>query len=395
MSTFGKNMIGKKPEIAAMAAEACGKANNAIDQATKDAGKAVGDAANTVEQAGKDIVKNLPKLPFKREADPGIGDALGEGLGKAGDVFGDVASGACNAGAQAAEKIAAFGIDAVNKVGGSVAKALGVKEYYAVHIGSLCEGEYKPAFNNPEAEVEVQECTPKFSVARTDLSKALDQELGVGPFKFRLNEIGLIDKIQDVLDMIPRLLAAMGFFFLFATIFFSFGFLGTIAIVATESKSNTLQKYVLFGTIGFTGLAWGMTGLGTVLITYAAEKIKKEVNENGEKFGMSASTSPGLYFLMWTACVLSTIAVGSLAYAYWVGRHPSGARSGIDEGLDEQKNIARGQYPIMQGSGYPPAGEVGGAAGSRESYYPDEQVNGGAHTGWDAGRQSREYQYEK
>ncbi|KAK3997414.1 hypothetical protein QBC44DRAFT_280385 [Cladorrhinum sp. PSN332] len=384
MSTFGKNMIGKLPNIVEEAKEACGKVNDGVDKVTDKIGDGAGKVVDGAAKVGEDIVNKLPKLPFAKREPQSAGDSVGGFIGGIGDKIGDGLEQGCNAGAQAAQKIVQFGQDAIDKALGSVAKAIGVKEYYSVHIGNLCEGEYTPLFSNPEAKVDVKKCTPKFSVARTNLSKSLDEELSVGPFKFRLSEIDIVDTIQDVLDLIPRLLAAMGFFFLFATIFLSFGFVGAVALFATDFKFNGVQKYLMLGTLGFSSIGWVMAGIGTVGITFAAEKIKKEVNEHGEKFGMSANTSGGLYFLMWSSSVLAGLAVATLAYAHYTNRHPSGARSGIDEGLDEQKNVARGQYPITQGTGYTPG------AGSRESYYPDDQLNAGQGQ-WEAGRPSKEY----
>ncbi|KAK4160785.1 hypothetical protein QBC43DRAFT_359072 [Cladorrhinum sp. PSN259] len=388
MSTFGKNLIGKAPNLSDAARGACNTANNAVDDATNKAAEGAGkvvdgaaDAGKTVADAGKNV---LGGFGIGRRASPG--DAVKGALGGAGDKLGDGIGAACQGAADAANAAVQFGQDAVNKALGSVAKAIGVKEYYSVHIGNLCEGEYKPLFSDPKAEVNVQKCTPKFSVAETDLSKKLDGELSVGPFKFKYSDIGIVDTLQDVLDLIPRLLAAMGFFFLFATLSIAAAFLGSAAIVASDftGKAQGVQKILTLATLFFLSVGWIMGGIGTVGITFAAEKIKKEVNENGAKFGMSANTSGGLYFLMWTSSILAGIAVACMAYSYYASRHPSGARSGIDEGLDEQKNVARGQYPIMQGTDYPAPAPVGGAAGGRESYYPDEQTNGD-------GRPSKEY----
>ena len=228
----------------------------------------------------------------------------------------------------------------------------------------------------------------KIKTAKTDLSKKLDEELNVGPFKFKLSDLGLVDAIQDVLDLIPRALAAMGFFFLFAILLMALGFLGSVGIVATDYTAQSVQPYLMMPTMVALGLGWFMAGIGTLGLTAAAEKIKNTVNKEGEKFGMSASTSGGLYFLIWATTVFATVAFAAAAFTWYSNRHPSGARSDTDSDLDEQKHVARGQYPIMQGS-YPPPSNV---APNRDSFYPDDQMNANADQGqWDQGRASKEY----
>lgn len=168
MSTFGKNLLNA-PNIADLAKEDCGKAGNAIDKATGDAANGVGQAVDTVADGGqkavdgaKDLGKNLG-INFRRQS---AGGKVTDVLSDVGDKVGDGVSAACNKGAEIADKAVKLGQDAVNKALGSVAKAIGVKEYYSIHIGNLCEGEYKPIFSDKDAKVDVQTCTPKFKVCK-------------------------------------------------------------------------------------------------------------------------------------------------------------------------------------------------------------------------------------
>ncbi|KAK0704262.1 hypothetical protein B0T21DRAFT_416602 [Apiosordaria backusii] len=349
MSTFGKNLI-KAPNVQEAAQGACDKADNAVT----DAGNAVGDVAGEIGgifggQKAKDDAK---------KALNGASNTVGDGVGKA-----------CEKGAEVADKAIQLGQDLVDKALGSVAKAIGLKEYYSIHIGAMCEGMYKPLFSDPSAEPNVEKCTKKFVVEQTDLSKSLDTSLGVGPFKFKLSDVGLIDTIQDALDLIPRALAAMGFFFLTSIIFLALAFLGSAAILAAAfvPALAAFETTLILPSLVCLGIGWFLAGIGALGLTAAAEKIKNAVNQDGAKFGLSAATSPGLYFLIWATAVLSTLGFATLAYAWYKSRHISGARSETDSDLDEQKHVARGQYPIMQGN-YPPS--------ERGSYYGGAQDDG-------------------
>jgi hypothetical protein len=199
---------------------------------------------------------------------------------------------------------------------GSIAKAIGIKEYYSVHIGSLCYGEYEPLFSDKDAKPKVEKCTKKFYTGQTDLSKKLDEELGVGPFKFRLSDLDLVEDIQSGFDKIPKVVASMAFFFLFAVLALLGGFLCCVGVLGFEYMMHRMQKFALFGAVGCLGLGWFATFIGAAVITGVAEGIKKAVNKHASKFGMSAATSPGFYFLVWGSVLFSAISLGMLVYVF-------------------------------------------------------------------------------
>ncbi|KAK4143363.1 uncharacterized protein C8A04DRAFT_12487 [Dichotomopilus funicola] len=306
MSTLGKNLV-KAPTI--NADDACNKAGDAVDGAVDQVGDTANDIGNTIGGI------------FSRK--PSVGDAIGD---------------ACKTGADAANQAVQISTDAINKALGSIAKAIGIQEYYSVHIGALCEGNYKPSFDDKDAKPDVSKCTPKFKTEQTDLSKKLDDELQVGPFKFKLSDLDLVDDIKDGFAKIPGALAAMAFFFLFATIALVLGFLFSLAVAGLDyAGKDTLKKFALFGAIGCLGVGWFTTLIGAAVTTGIAETIKKAVNKFGDKFGMSAHTSPGLYFLLWSAMVCSFLALAMLAFLWFKTRGGRGMGHGPSAGAGQQQ----------------------------------------------------------
>ncbi|KAK4235284.1 SUR7/PalI family-domain-containing protein [Achaetomium macrosporum] len=296
MSTLGKNLI-KAPDVAEAAKGGCNKAGNGVSDAADKIGDGLGKVGGLF----------------------GAEDEVNDAIDSAGDTVGGAAEDACNKGAEVANQAVQLTADAVDKVMGSIAKAIGIKEYYSLHIGALCEGDYKPLFSDPEAEPDVQECTPKFRVQKTDLSKKLDEELQVGPFKFKLSDLDLVEAIQKAFDLIPRALAAMGVFFLLATVSITGGFLLSLVVFVTTFAMQGLQKLALLAALTLTGFGWFLSLIGVIGITVVAEKVKNAVNEHGDKFGMSAATSAGLYFLIWASLVFSTLALAMLV-VLWLRR---------------------------------------------------------------------------
>jgi hypothetical protein len=291
MSRLGQDLI-KVPDVTEEAKAACDNAGKKVDE--------------FLDNAGDTITDGIENLPFGRRS---VGDALET---------------ACNTGADIAEKAVQLTSDIVDKVLGSVAKAIGVKEYYSLHIGTLCEGYYDPIWSDTKAKPNVEKCSKKFYTGKTDLSKKLDEELGVGPFKFRLSDLDLVEDIQKAFDMIPRALAAMAFFFLFATLALVAGFLLSGATLAFEYTMQSFQKFALLGALGFTGFGWFTSLIGSIVVTVAAEQIKDAVNTHGGKVGMSAKTSGTLYFLLWASVVFSTFTLALLGFVWWRTRNGRG-----------------------------------------------------------------------
>jgi len=301
MSTLGKNLI-KIPDVSDAAKDGCNKAGNTVNDVTDKIGDGIGGIANVFG---------------------GGGDKVSDAVDKAGDTVGGATTDACNKGAEIADQAVQLTKDVIDKVMGSIAKAIGIKEYYSVHIGVLCEGEYDPLFSDKDAKPNVQKCSRKFNTEKTDLSKKLDEELQVGPFKFKLSDLDLVEAIQQAFDLIPRALAAMAFFFLFAILALVAGLVLSVLKVAFEHKQN-LKKFALLGSMGFMGFGWFTSIIGVIGVTVVAEKVKKAINEHGDKFGMSAATSPGLYFLLWASLLFSTVAFALLCFVWWRDRNGNG-----------------------------------------------------------------------
>lgn len=308
MSTLGKNLI-QVPDISDKAKSGCGKAGSAIDDAADKAGDAIGGL---------------------------LGGKANDAIDKAGDKVGGAAEDACNKGAEVADKAVQLTADVLDKVMGSIAKAIGIKEYYSVHIGALCYGEYEPLFSEKGAKPDVEKCSKKFYTGETDLSKKLDEELKVGPFKFSLGDLELVEDIKSGFDKIPKVVASMAFFFLFAVLALLAGFLCCVGVLGFEYMMHGMQKFALFGAVGCLGLGWFASFIGAAVITGVAEGIKKAVNKHAKKFGMSAATSPGLYFLVWGSVIFSAISLGLLVFVFLRAR--KGQRMGAGQEQYAEKN---------------------------------------------------------
>jgi len=298
-TNFGLNNL---TDIENKAKKACGDIGDKIDGVVdtvkggaEDAAKGAQDAVNSAGDAAKGAADTVAGIFGRDELeDRGvIGDALG-------NVCGDV--------------VKAAG-DFVDKL----TAALGIMPYYSVHIGVLCEG------NSTKS---VQNCSPKFVAEKTDISKSLDSEMQVGPVKYKLSDIGLVHEIQESFDKISKAVARVAYPFLIIVIILATGFLCTIAVLVFEYVLHSMQKFALFAALGSLGLGSFALFICAAVTTGIAEVAKKEVNKHGGKFGISAGTSPALYFLLWGSVAFSAAALGMLAFLFVKTRNGAGMGGG-------------------------------------------------------------------
>ncbi|KXX82098.1 hypothetical protein MMYC01_201526 [Madurella mycetomatis] len=301
-STLGKNLI-QVPDTRGDAKDGCGRAERAIDGVSDDAGGFFGDAESFL----------------------GSGGAM------------DATEDACNEGTENDKRAGWLPAASVDEAEGSVAEAIGIQEYYSLHIGVLCSGRYDPHFNEAGAKPDIRECTQKFNTGQTDLSRKLDEELGAGPFQLGLSELRLSTRLREALDLLPRVLTAMTFFYFLAVLALAAGFLFSAATLVFEYALHDMQGLALLGSLGFTGFGWFVSATGAIGITAVAEQVKNVVNEEGATFGMSAATSPELYFLLWASLVLATAALAML-FLVWF-RMQDDTDAAYVEPVDAEKDI--------------------------------------------------------
>ncbi|KAL2256551.1 hypothetical protein VTK26DRAFT_1495 [Humicola hyalothermophila] len=338
-SRLGQNII-EKPDISGKAAAACGKLGDNVDEV-------VGKGKDIVQDVGKTLGDVFGRSP---EPEPAVGDELEK---------------VCNKGAEIVDKLAQIPIDAVNNALGSVAKAMGIKEYYSLHIGVLCEGSWKPSFNSSNAKADVQSCSTKFAVSQLKLLEKISNAINKGPLDVTLSAIGLDDAINAALKLIPTALAAMSIFYLVALVALLLGFLVTAATAVLESGvtpgsgSEFVQKALLNCSLGLLGLGWLLSFIGAVSVTAIGHQIRDAVNEHADKFGMSASTPPGMYFLLWLSLLFATVAIAVLALVKFVNERLDGLHKRGQNFAKDARSVSsvdnRGFYqePVAGGGGYP------------------------------------------
>ncbi|KAL1841972.1 hypothetical protein VTJ49DRAFT_6215 [Mycothermus thermophilus] len=345
-------------------------------------------------------------------------ESVSSGISKGLDLIGidskdadEAISGTCNN----AVKITS---DALADAQRSIARALGIHEYYSVHAGSICWADYgedkddsdnedndddddgsksrkirrKEDKNNKDNDstssktqidhlnrgISSPACTPKFRWGtRPDLTLVLDKDLQIGPFKARFTDLNLVRELVDALSIIPRAVFAMACFLLTSCSALALALICNVVLVGLEHAlerrpegSPALKKaqdMTMLGALFGLGVGLLATVVATVGVAAAGETVKKGVNKYMADFGIMAETSYLLYGLL---CAV----VGCGAVAFWalLGVHQRAKRAErmMGMGMGKDGNMSESTMGEgMAGMYPPPPPQQPGVGGNGDGFY--------------------------
>ncbi|KAG6360873.1 hypothetical protein INS49_011940 [Diaporthe citri] len=290
-----------------------------------------------------------------------VGNGIGDVAGQAGSAVGGVATAAGAAATEAVGK----GLDALqdiqNNLADELAKKLGIKEFYSIHLVDLCQGDFSPKATDPEATFDVKECTEAFNYKLLNITALLDKQLSVGPLKLNIADLGLTDDIQDKLDDVPKIIQSIVAMYIIAAIFIIlalFGSCGAIALIPNSAGRN-----IVMGNLGLAGVAVFFLLIGNLITTIGSGVVVDKVTDLGDKFGLSAVRGGKFMALSWGA-----FAVMLLVVFYWVYEFFAEKKRGSDE-----HNRAIGGFSFGHAKSEAGWSETDSGLASRENSFPREQ----------------------
>ncbi|KAI3401091.1 hypothetical protein diail_236 [Diaporthe ilicicola] len=244
-----------------------------------------------------------------------VGNGLGDVAGQAGSAIGGVATAA----ASAATSAVGEGLDALsgiqNDLADQLAKKLGIKEFYSIHLVDLCQGDFTPKATDPEATFDVENCTEPFNYNLLNVSALLDTQLGVGPFSINLADLGLTEDIQDKLNDVPKIIQAIVAMYIIAAIFIFLSMAGSFGAVALIP--NSAGSKIVMGNLGLAGVALFFLLIGNLVTTIGSGQVVEKVSELGDKIGLSAVRGGKFLALSWAAFVLMLLVVFYWCYEFF------------------------------------------------------------------------------
>ncbi|ROV93503.1 hypothetical protein VSDG_06807 [Cytospora chrysosperma] len=258
--------------------------------------------------------------------------------------------------------------DIENDLADELAKKLGIKEFYSIHLVDLCDGDFEPNATNPDATFNVTNCTTAFDYNMLNISALLDHELNVGPLSLNLADLGFTKGIQEKLDDIPKVIKAIVSMYIIAALCIGLTFFTSIGAVLLIPKSG---KIIVLANLGLAGLAVLFLLIGNLITTVGSNKVVEAVTSLGNGIGLYAQQGGKFIAITWATFALMLLSVFYWAYEFFAQKKRGSAQHNraIGGSSLREKNVteesfsrsssglaslaSRDSFP-QQASGFPP-----------------------------------------
>jgi len=232
------------------------------------------------------IISGLSSL-LPRAPEPGLGDDIENDLGALADDVTD-----------------------------AIARELGIKEWYSLHLMDMCEGTYKPNATAKGAAKNVSRCSNQTAMYHFDINTIIAEELSLGPFHLNLSDISWPSSIQDGLDTLSTALDA-------TFVLYCIG----IAAAGLAILTSLIAIFLLTSSGLFHFLNWSLASMAflamliaSIIITVLQNKATDIINKYGNDIGVYAVRGKKFLVLTWVATGVMFLAAALWVGVWWVGR---------------------------------------------------------------------------
>ncbi|KFA60511.1 hypothetical protein S40285_07870 [Stachybotrys chlorohalonatus IBT 40285] len=199
--------------------------------------------------------------------------------------------------------------DTLNDVTGSaadaVAEALGLSEWFSIHVMTACEGMYRPNATANNAGLNTTDCTSSSPDNRIDLDDMIAAELSAGPLEdLSLEDINWPEEVQTALDMLNGALLAV-FIFYVLTMAFS----GLLIFTSVGSFFAPGSRALVITNLTLAALGAIASTVASTLITVAVTEGINELNRYTDDVGIRGERGNNFLIITWvtTACMLGVL----------------------------------------------------------------------------------------
>jgi len=203
----------------------------------------------------------------------------------------------------------------IGDVADKLAKELGIKQWYSLHLMDMCEGTYAPNATEKGAALNVSTCSNQTAMYHFDISTQLNKELEVGPLKINLSDIDWPSDIQSGLNDLNTALDAT--FVLYAIGIAAAGCAILASLVAVFLHGSRL---ISFGNWGLASLSFFALLIASIIVTVIQSKATHLINKYGNEIGVYAYKGGKYLTLTWVAVAMMFLATMAWIVEFCVGR---------------------------------------------------------------------------
>ncbi|OKL57064.1 hypothetical protein UA08_07615 [Talaromyces atroroseus] len=196
----------------------------------------------------------------------------------------------------ASEPISALTQAATNSQN-TTAADLGLKDFYAIHVLTYCEGNFKDSGNHA---MEVTSCSRRRAPFAFNPEKVFSTEFNAG---FNISDINWPDTISDDFDVMAMTTKAMSVLYIIGMAATGIAFLMEILLTQAGGKPS------MFAHLFFTVLSFVCLGVSSSVASVIAVQFVHLINRHGEDYGIVAKGGSSFLGMTWSAVVLSFLTV--------------------------------------------------------------------------------------
>lgn len=188
--------------------------------------------------------------------------------------------------------------DIINDIAGDVidevTEKMGISDWYSLHVMTACFGAFKPNASAPNAGLNTTGCRDTMPDNPFNITEMLDRELSVGPLNINLADINWPSDIQEMIDLINKLLLAL---FVLYVLTFSLTTLSVLCAPVSWLKPDS-RGLLLVNTV-ISVLAMICSLVSSIMITVIGTIGVKKLNEKADQIGIRAQRGRGFLVISW------------------------------------------------------------------------------------------------
>ncbi|EEA21001.1 hypothetical protein TMatcc_001007 [Talaromyces marneffei ATCC 18224] len=186
---------------------------------------------------------------------------------------------------------------AIQSAVNSTTADLGLKDFYAIHVLSYCEGTFKRA---GEGGLNLTSCSKRKAPFAFNPTKVFSTEFKAG---FNISDINWPDRINDDFEVMEMTAKAMSVLYVVGVAATGVAFLMEILLTQAGGKPS------MFAHLFFVVLSFVCLGISSSLATVIAVQFVNLINRHGQEYGLVAKGGGSFLGMTWSAVMLSFLTI--------------------------------------------------------------------------------------
>ena len=191
----------------------------------------------------------------------------------------------------------------VNEDLDSFAKALGLHDFYSIHVLDFCEGFFQP---NGTADRNVTYCSNATALFTFNATQTLQDELDKAGIDISLQDLHWPHAIQDGINTLKLSFKVVFVMYAIGIAATGLSLLGSAAGLFMEGHLIALLNILL------AQLAFLCMLIASAIVTWAATKATNVINEYGKDIDVNATRGGGFIAITWVSTV--ALFIGSIGW---------------------------------------------------------------------------------